>query len=193
MDTIGLKVKELRLSRGMTLKELSEQTGLSTGFLSQFERGITTIAVEHLYNLSKVLGVTIHYFFKEQPRELKADPVIRSYGQEVLRVFNQSIYKSLSAKPEGKAMMPKLIEILPSASYEKVTEYSHHGEEFIYVLEGILTLHHADKEYQLYTGDSAHYESTIPHNWANHTNQVVKLICVHTPSDLYEEEACIHS
>lgn len=187
MDDIGLKAKALRQNKGMTLKDLSEQTGLSTGFLSQFERGITTIAVEHLANISKVLGVKIQYFFDDMVIEDRLDPIVRSYGQDVLRVFNQSIYKSLSQAPEGKIMMPKIIEILPSRiGYdERIDEYSHHGEEFIYILEGILTLRLDSKEYLMYPGDSTHYKSDVPHNWANYTNKMVKFIAVHTPNDLH--------
>ncbi|MDN6615831.1 MAG: helix-turn-helix domain-containing protein, partial [Enterococcus sp.] len=64
--TIGEKVKNLRNERGMTLKQLSEATGLSTGFLSQFERGITTIAVEHLATIAALFKVKINYFFEEE-------------------------------------------------------------------------------------------------------------------------------
>lgn len=45
---IGSKIKKYRKEKKYTLKNLSEQTGLSIGFLSQLERGITTIAIVHL-------------------------------------------------------------------------------------------------------------------------------------------------
>lgn len=45
---IGMKIKKLRTEKGMTLKELSEKSELSVGILSQFERGLTTIAVDSL-------------------------------------------------------------------------------------------------------------------------------------------------
>lgn len=44
MDTnaaIGTKVKNLRTEKKMTLKQLSEKSGLSVGYLSQFERGLS--------------------------------------------------------------------------------------------------------------------------------------------------------
>ena len=41
---------------------LSEQTGLSIGFLSQLERGMTTIAIDSLANVAKVLGVELSDF-----------------------------------------------------------------------------------------------------------------------------------
>jgi quercetin dioxygenase-like cupin family protein len=74
-----------------------------------------------------------------------------------------------------------LISILPTQSREAVTPYSHKGEEFVYVLEGILTVFVGNEEYQLNPGDSIHMSSAIPHEWANFTNKLVKVLCVSSP------------
>lgn len=185
MSNIGQQVKKLRQEKKLTLKEMSAKTGLSTGYLSQFERGITTIAVEHLMTISEILETDISSFFEEKG---KKDPfVVRSYEQETFRVFNQDVYKTLSASPEDKIFLPKLVEILPSVTQEEVKVYPHKGEEFIYVLSGILTLLIEERHYLLYPGDSAHFQSTRPHNWANHTNDIVRFIVVHQPSDFEDE------
>ncbi|GAA2898908.1 helix-turn-helix domain-containing protein [Enterococcus pseudoavium] len=177
---IGEKVKNLRNERNMTLKQLSEATGLSTGFLSQFERGITTIAVEHLANIAELFNVKINYFFTD---DTESKPIIRGYAQPVTHKLNDMISKQLSHHPHDKKMAPKMIELMPHQKRELPTTYPHQGEEFIYVLEGILTLVIEEKVYQLYPGDSAHYFSTINHNWDNLTNNIVKFIVVHYPND----------
>lgn len=182
MDHVGETVKKLRKDRGYTLKDISKKANLSIGFLSQFERGITTIAVEQLAKIADILGVSITYFFDGTAR--REEVVTRSYDQSILRIINQNIYKTLSVSPEKREMLPKLVEMLPSESSERVTSAPHEGEEFIYVLEGILTLMMDGTEQQLYPGDSAHYLSSRPHNWGNYTNRMVKFIAVHTPSDL---------
>ncbi len=46
--TIGSKLKALRTSKKYTLKQLSEESGLSIGFLSQIERGMSSIAIDSL-------------------------------------------------------------------------------------------------------------------------------------------------
>ena len=63
---IGSKIKKYRKEKKYTLKNLSEQTGLSIGFLSQLERGITTIAIDSLANVADVLGVEMMDFFDAQ-------------------------------------------------------------------------------------------------------------------------------
>ena len=78
--------------------------------------------------------------------------------------------------------MPRFIELLPINSDEPVVPYSHAGEEFIYVLEGVLTLFIENEQHELFPGDSAHYPSTTPHNWANYTSKMVRLLVVGTPN-----------
>ncbi|MEG0367426.1 MAG: cupin domain-containing protein, partial [Coprobacillus sp.] len=96
------------------------------------------------------------------------------------------VYKSLSHNPRDMDMLPKIIEMLPqmNRSQESIEEYGHNGEEFVYVLDGILTLHLDGKTYHMYPGDSIHYKSNINHNWENETDRIVKFIAVHTPCDM---------
>jgi uncharacterized cupin superfamily protein len=70
---------------------------------------------------------------------------------------------------------------LPLDSDEPIAPYPHAGEEFVHVLEGTLTLFLNDERQELFPGDSAHYPSTIPHNWANYTNKMVRLLVVSQP------------
>lgn len=178
---IGEKVKQLRQERQLTLKDLSAQTGLSTGFLSQLERGMTSIAVDSLGQLAMALGTDLHYFF---PKVQSNDNAILRYQERKLfQIENQKfMHYHLSNELHGKQMLPRLVEILPGETDDTINSYGHHGEEFLYVLEGCLTLFLGEEKHVLYPRDCAHYCSKAPHNWANYTNQVVKLLVVGTPN-----------
>ncbi|MBU3206744.1 XRE family transcriptional regulator [Clostridium algidicarnis] len=183
MDDVGKKIKELRTKNNLTLKDLSVKSGMSIGFLSQLERGLTTIAIDTLSNLGEVLGVDLSYFLSSPNQSKK--PIIRSYEKEVFQInSNQFIYYNLTNDIENKELLPRYIEILPTNSKEDVETYNHEGEEFIYVIEGILTLVIDREQFELFPGDSAHYSSKTFHNWSNHTSKTVKLIAVHTPNIL---------
>lgn len=183
---IGMEIKKLRTEKGITLKELSEESGLSIGFLSQLERGLTTIAVDSLEKLAEILDVHLTHFF-DYPRKRK-DRVLRSYEQEILDIEEGSFIKySLSANLENKQLDPRLIEILPQKKEEEIISYKHAGEEFIYVLEGILTVYINGERYDVYPGDSVHMDSNIAHNWVNYTNKKVRLLAVNTPNYMYKE------
>ena len=82
--------------------------------------------------------------------------------------------------------MPRLIELLPINCEEDISPYAHEGEEFVYVLEGTLTLFLNNEQFELFPGDSAHYSSNIVHNWANYTNKLVRLIVASAPNPFKE-------
>ena len=83
-EHIGAKIKHLRTQRKMTLKDLSEKTNLSIGFLSQLERGLTSIATDTLGTIADVLEVELSYFFLKPRTKKKA--IIRSYEKEVFNI-----------------------------------------------------------------------------------------------------------
>lgn len=183
---IGSKIKDLRIEKGMTLKELSEKCDLSIGFLSQLERGLTTIAVDSLEKISKIFEVQLTYFF-DFPRK-KDVKILRSYEKVVLDIDKSGfIHYLLTTNVDDKSFVPRLVEILPHKEEEEITCYNHKGEEFVYVLEGILTLYLNDEKYELYPGDSIHMLSTMAHNWANFTNKKVKILAVHSPNNLIDK------
>lgn len=178
---IGERAKQLRLEKEITLKGLSEKTKLSVGYLSQFERGINTIAIDALAKIADVLEVDLTYFFPDNKK--KTAIVLKKHERELLDVIGENyIVTGLSSQSDSFQCYPRLIEILPSMKKENLQVYAHEGEEFIYVLEGILTLYHEDQVYHLYPGDTAHYASSSQHNWANDTNMTVKVLCVSTPN-----------
>ncbi|WP_130805879.1 helix-turn-helix domain-containing protein [Senegalia massiliensis] len=187
MIDIGSEIKELRKSNNMTLKDLSEKTGLSIGFLSQFERGLSTIAVDSLELIAKALNIELSHFILKP--KTKKEYILKSFEQEVYEVINNKfVHYNLSNNLNKKTFLPRKINILPMGKDENITEYSHKGEEFVYILEGTLTLFLDSKRYDLYPGDSAHYNSEKMHNWANYTSKMVKLIVVSTPNHFSESE-----
>lgn len=184
-QNVGELIKEARTKNNMTLKDVAQETGLSIGYLSQLERGLTSIAHDTLKKVAKALDVEMTYFM-EQPK-IKEKVVLRSYEREILRIEGNSIIEyAMTNMADRGEMLPKLVEILPQKDIEESLTYPHEGEEFVYVLEGILTLQVEHELSDLYPGDSAHYKSTRPHNWSNQTNKVVKFITINTPN-LFKE------
>jgi len=57
------------------------------------------------------------------------------------------------------------VKMPPGQKRSEVT--THAGEEFLYVIAGEVSLTLEGKTFVLHAGDSAHYESTVPHSWAN--------------------------
>lgn len=178
-DDVGKKLKAVRNAKKITLKDLSEKSGLSIGYLSQLERGISSISMNQLNTLAKCLDVDVMYFISDDSKN--SIPVMKSFENSVLFIESDlSFQYKITNSFTNKTMLPKIDVIMPGFVTEDI--HCHQGEEFLYVLEGILTLDIDGTIYRLYPGDTAHYNALKVHKWRNETNKPVKTLVVSTPN-----------
>jgi len=175
--SIGSQIRELRKRRGWTLKMLAERSGLSVSFLSQVERGLSSLSISSLGAVAEALEVPLSNFFT-----IAHNPsvVIRSQDQGQFRIEGSQItYSTLSGPLKNKTLEPLLVEVPPH--YNGTPPFAHKGEEFAYVLEGSITLTIHGRDYRLEPGDSIHFTSEIPHTYKNNGETPAKVIWVLTP------------
>jgi transcriptional regulator with XRE-family HTH domain len=164
---IGRKIRDLRKKAGLILQDLSDRTGLSKPLLSKIEKEVVSPPIATLLKISKALDVNISFFFQNDDSEERV-VLIRSDESKVVdsRYFGREesgyYYEALAYKKSKKYMEPFLVEFKKKKA-EKLSYFSHEGEEFIYLLEGTLEFRTEDQEYVLYPGDSLYFESSIPH------------------------------
>lgn len=175
MDSeLGKLIKGLRKEKGMTLKEVSEKTDLSISFLSQVERSLCSITLLSLRKISEALGVSPSYFF---PDTIQVDEgIIRRASEKQTEHKSSFTYSDLSGNVTDPLFVPVLVTLLPGD--KRGIPFSHEGQEFIYVIDGTLTIILDDKEYDLYTGDSIHLDSSRPHNWFNKTEEPTNFLFI---------------
>lgn len=61
---VGEKIKEARIKKGLTQKELSEKTGLSRSYISDMENGRYIPSVKTLLTVAKELKVNLNFLTK---------------------------------------------------------------------------------------------------------------------------------
>lgn len=109
METsIGQVIKRLRQERKITLQQLSAQVGLSPSFLSQLERGNTTIAIDSLVKVAEALGTDIYAILNASQTSAPTQDqyILRSYQRhDAVLQSEHEIQTNLSAVSLGKAMM----------------------------------------------------------------------------------------
>ncbi|GGB42414.1 cupin domain-containing protein [Virgibacillus dakarensis] len=177
MENIHRKIKNLRLENEMTLKDLSEQTGLSVSFLSQIERGSSSLAITSLKKISDAFNMNITYFFEEIENHNYA---LHKEEQKRFKLEGSDVtHVRLAGKFPERKIEPMMVTIPPNKQFTE--KYSHPGEEFYYVLKGIVIFKIEEKEYVLNVGDSIHFPSEKVHEWKNPTNEESVLISVLTP------------
>ena len=177
INEIADKIKDLRKEKGLTLKDLSTKTGLSVSFLSQVENGASSLAITSLKKIAEAFDVAINYFF-DVPQVHNF--LVKSEEEEVFKMEgSDSEFIRLSGDfPNRK--LESLITIIPP-EHKHGSNFTHPGEEFVYVLEGALIVEIDGTEYLVKAGDSIHYPSTLSHQWTNPLKQETKILSVLTP------------
>lgn len=177
MQNISKKIREIRTQQEMTLKDLSEQTGLSVSFLSQVERGSSSLAITSLKKIADALGTPITGFFTEHSEQ---SYLVKKETQESFQLEGSNVdYVRLGGVFAGRTLEPLLVT-LPPASKRTVT-FNHPGEEFYYVLSGKVIFNVNEEELTVGPGDSLHFPSHLPHFWLNPWKEAAQILCVLTP------------
>ena len=171
---VGERIRELRKQRGLALRALASECGLSANAISLIERGETSPTVSSLNQLAKALNVPITDFFKKET-VLNAVLVRKQNG---LRFENEEIVmESLGIGLPHQELEPFRITLKPK-SEAVPTPITHPGHEFMYCLEGEIEYYVAGHQYTLTEGDSLLIDATQPHCWCNKSNKKAIVILV---------------
>lgn len=177
MEPIHVKIKELRKRNEMTLKALSQKTHLSISFLSQIERGDSSLAITSLKKIADAFQVPMSFFFEERQNNNYA---IKEEDQKPFRVEGSgSIHVRLAGNFPDRRMEPMKVTLAPFQNDNQ--KYRHPGEEFYYVLKGAVIFTIENKKYSLKKGDSIHFPSTKMHEWKNPSDEETVLLSILTP------------
>jgi transcriptional regulator with XRE-family HTH domain len=178
---VGQEIKDLRRASNVTLSELSDATGLSKGYLSQIERGISSPSIKALHSISRALGVNISWFFPspaEDDDEFREFVVRRDRRRRL--EFESGICDELLSPNLARGIELLRCTFRPH-SFSGKEDYSHKGEEAGFVASGKLTLWLDGKEISLSSGDSFAFESSIPHRYANESDEETVIIWAISP------------
>jgi len=177
VDGLSERIKELRRQRSLTLRDLSRRTGFSISFLSQVERGLSSLSISSLRTIAEALGADLSYFF---PPPVHDNYVTPKAARRPFRLEGSDIeYVSLGGSFPGRVLEPLLVTLPPG---HRATEpFAHPGEEFGYVLKGRLTMLINGKEHVLQAGDTIHFSSRTRHSWENRGTSPVLAVWIVTP------------
>jgi transcriptional regulator with XRE-family HTH domain len=154
------RLADLRAQRGWTLEELAERSGLSKPFLSRLEAGSRQPSIAAVLTLTKVYDVSVAQLFDTQPTPADPCVVIRGAGATA-KAVNGLRYVTLSSSTKPFNLQPIGVTIPPDRPGNET--YQHEGEEWLHVIAGRVRLSVDGKPHLLDPGDSAHFDSRLPH------------------------------
>lgn len=180
-EQIGQEIRELRKARRLTIKDLAGRTGLSLGYLSEVERGLTSPNVKILHDIASALGVNISWFFHKTDSREPGEHALFVRASNRRQVHFSSGISDELLSPHLRGKLELLLSRFPPGSTSGSEPYSHDGEEAGMVISGMLELWVGDKRLLLNEGDSFGFESTTPHRYSNPGDREAVVIWAITP------------
>lgn len=176
----GRPLRRARVALGLSLREASRRTGLSTSFLSALERGVSGASVATLQRLSHAYGTTVQDLYGPRLGAPSAGRLVRAQERPALKLAHGRVRIEQLAH-EATHLEPHVFVLAPGATSDGA--YTHDGEELIYLLSGAVTVWLGDDEmHRLETeGDALTFPSTLPHRWRNDAAGETRLLWINTP------------
>jgi len=166
--TLGTVMKSIRARNGWTLKEMSAKSGIPVSTLSKVEHDRLTLSYDKLQQLSQRLSIRMSDLFAED----EGDNTPRVTGRRSVGTIDQAVrvttdnydYHYLCTDLRQKRMIPIITRIRAHSAREFGELVRHHGEEFIYVLEGEIEIHTEFYDpVTLKTGQGIYLDSSMGH------------------------------
>ncbi|WP_317057117.1 helix-turn-helix domain-containing protein [Roseovarius rhodophyticola] len=163
---LGMRVRGLRKSKGWTLEQAARQAGLARSTLSKIENGQMSPTYEALKKLATGLEISVPQLFTPpSPGQISGRMAVTKTGQGKTHATVTYEHELLGEALSKKQMLPYRARIRARSVEEFDGWVRHDGEEFLYVLTGVIRLYTEFYEpIEMRRGDSAYYDATMGHN-----------------------------
>ncbi|MDR0908234.1 MAG: cupin domain-containing protein [Spirochaetaceae bacterium] len=192
--TPGARISEIRKTYSVSREDLSERSGVPLELIRKIEEEGLIPDLAPLIKISRVLGVRLGTMLDDKE---ELGPVISRQGERgdatrfitglpgkdgsgTASEHKGLHYHSMAADKSGRHMEPFIVDIEPDSEQ---TKKPHEGEEFIYVMQGSLTIEYGVSTWTLNVGDSIYYDCIVPHCVHSADGKPVRILAVvYTPA-----------
>ncbi|HNQ86946.1 MAG TPA: cupin domain-containing protein [Deltaproteobacteria bacterium] len=171
-DSFGARIRTMREEKGLGIDDLARETGYPADLIEQVEEGKIAPPVALVLQIGRSFKVDIEQL--QAPQEKEASK--RRTKSHKKRVASYA-YAPLTHPGEEKHLRAYRVTIDPQTEHKGV-EYHHEGEEFVYVLDGGLTIQVGQNVTTLKKGGCIHFNSALHHKLSNPTREKAELLVV---------------
>jgi len=181
---IGNRLRDLRKSKKMTLRELSEASGVALATLSRIETNKMTGTVKSHQAIASSLGIDLSHLYSN----IRAEGNLVEYQSKKNRTDqfihnDKASYNILTNDVLSKKMMPVIQKVSPGGA-STIEELPKQTEKFIYILKGECEVYVGSESYVLKKGETLYFDASLRHYFKNAGHEDVQAICIITPPAL---------
>ncbi|MFN2291962.1 MAG: cupin domain-containing protein [Anaerolineae bacterium] len=172
---IGIRIRELREGRDLSLRTLAEMCSVSPNTVSLIERGLSSPSIDTLQRLASGLGMSIAAFF--EPRDTPARLVLTPCANRAQSRAPGTTIENLGSGLANHAFASFLVTMEPGTTRNS-TPIRHSGAEWVYCLHGNVEYEVDGQEYRLFPGDTLLFDASLPHRWRNPGEATARMLLI---------------
>ncbi len=166
---LGKRIKKVRESKHLTLKNIEAAAGISATHISEIERGKTSPTLGALVRISRALGKDAAYFIEDEELGDVSVVTVENRIRESLKGGAGTIERLTSSIPGGR--LQACVITLEAGKSHRDEPHNHEGNEAALVLSGRMSFRVRSEEFELGEGDSICYDALEPHCYQNASEQ----------------------
>jgi len=176
VSSIGPKLRELRVQRGLSLQQLADRADVSAAAIHKIERNGMVPTITTLMKIAAAFNRPVSYFVEEEQTESRPVTFIPADARRPLYTAHQGIDLAGISGPYGRFFLAGAVATIDPGANSGRRAMEHPGEEMLLVLEGTFELDVDGDRFVLKEGDSLHFRTDRPHRWHNATDRPAKAV-----------------
>lgn len=163
IQMIAMRITDLREILGLTQEDVATRSQVPLEDYIAYEKGEKDFSFSNLFNIAETLGVDISDLLTGESPKLHGYILTRNGKGLTFDRRKQYHYQHLAYNFKDKLAEPFIVTVEKDDEGVVKQAHSHEGQEFDYVLDGVLRIILGGNELLLAPGDSVYYDSSLPH------------------------------
>ncbi|PLS08417.1 helix-turn-helix domain-containing protein [Neobacillus cucumis] len=180
---LGQKIRKLRKEQNRNLSDIADACGFSKSLLSKIENGKTVPPIATLVKIAETLGTKVSALLDDHDESGTIFTTKETSMDHLVKTEKGYSFFAFAVERQDKLMQPYLFVAKKGETTK--TPLSHTGEEYIYVLDGVMKYIVGNNQFTLSTGDSIYFDSLEEHRLEPITDEV-RYLAIFTQSKMNE-------
>jgi transcriptional regulator with XRE-family HTH domain/KaiC/GvpD/RAD55 family RecA-like ATPase len=173
---IGNRIRDRRITLGLSQKDLADKIGLTSSFISQIENDQISPSLNSFLQITSALGMSPADLMKKDRQRDNVNWLVKGNAIKKKLFEKQKEYSIFTIVSADKVSVYKTL-IRPHKKINK--HFLHHKkEEFIHVMNGTVSVKIDNTEKEIKAGDSIYLRDSLPSLWNNMNDDIVELMVI---------------
>lgn len=178
---LGKRIRTIRKKRRISLKELSEKSGIALATLSRIENEKMIGTVKCHQAVALAFGLNLPQLYSDvEPTHTPFDYQPITKRTDLFVHNDKASFDMLTSRVLSKKMMPVMLKIAHGGNTQN-EQLPSQTEKFLYVIEGSCEAKIGNETFILKKGETLYLDASLAHTFTNKWSEEFRAICVITP------------